>query len=78
MRERQLSDNAAYMHYRPNETIDGIAIDRNARLRQRSGGRSADFSSTILSRPIDVSRYSDLRWRAEKYRLVDPTNRHRS
>ncbi len=27
MREWQLSDNAAYMHYCPNETIDGIAID---------------------------------------------------
>ncbi|EBW9061361.1 aminotransferase class V-fold PLP-dependent enzyme, partial [Salmonella enterica subsp. enterica serovar Enteritidis] len=27
MREWQLSDNAAYLHYCPNETIDGIAID---------------------------------------------------
>ncbi|WP_432613010.1 hypothetical protein [Escherichia coli] len=27
MSEWQLSDNAAYMHYCPNETIDGIAID---------------------------------------------------
>jgi phosphoserine aminotransferase len=27
MSEWQLSDNAAYLHYCPNETIDGIAID---------------------------------------------------
>lgn len=26
MKEWQLSDNAAYVHYCPNETIDGIAI----------------------------------------------------
>ncbi len=65
MREWQLSDNAAYMDHCPNETIDGIAIRRNARLRQRCGD-AADFSSTILSRPIDVSRYGVIYAGAQK------------
>ncbi len=56
MREWQLSDNAAYMHYCPNETIDGIAIDETPDF-GADVVVAADFSSTILSRPIDVSRY---------------------
>ena len=48
-------DNAgAYLHYTPNETIGGVEFfeepDVNMPL-------VADMSSTILSRPIDVSRY---------------------
>ena len=56
MREWQLSDNAAYMHYCPNETIDGIAIDETPDF-GKDVVVAADFSSTILSRPIDISRY---------------------
>jgi len=49
------SANAAYFHYTPNETIGGVEFDYvpdvgNVPL-------VADFSSTILSRPIDVSQY---------------------
>ena len=65
MREWQLSDNAAYMHYCPNETIDGIAIDETPDF----GADvlvAADFSSTILSRPIDVSRYGVIYAGAQK------------
>ncbi|TMR08134.1 aminotransferase class V-fold PLP-dependent enzyme, partial [Escherichia coli] len=51
-----LSGNAAYMHYCPNETIDGIAIDETPDF-GKDVVVAADFSSTILSRPIDVSRY---------------------
>lgn len=55
MREWALSADAAYVHYCPNETIDGIAIDDTPDFADTIV--AADFSSTILSRPIDVSRY---------------------
>jgi len=50
-----LSQDAAYVHYTPNETIEGVEFHwmpdvGNVPL-------VADFSSTILSRPIDVSRF---------------------
>ena len=50
-----LNPDAAYVHYTPNETIDGVEFcwvpeTGNVPL-------VADFSSTILSRPIDVSRF---------------------
>ncbi|MDN6088710.1 MAG: 3-phosphoserine/phosphohydroxythreonine transaminase, partial [Enterobacterales bacterium] len=54
MRDWALSDNAAYVHYCPNETIDGIAIDEEPDFGDKIV--VADLSSTILSRPIDVSR----------------------
>ncbi|MFZ1411880.1 MAG: 3-phosphoserine/phosphohydroxythreonine transaminase [Micropruina sp.] len=46
---------AAYLHYTPNETIGGVEFGYVPEV-----GRVplvADFSSTILSRPIDVSQY---------------------
>ncbi|HWN46773.1 MAG TPA: 3-phosphoserine/phosphohydroxythreonine transaminase, partial [Steroidobacteraceae bacterium] len=51
----KLSPNAAYFHYTPNETIGGVEFDYVPQV----GGVPlvADFSSTILSRPIDVSKY---------------------
>lgn len=53
--------------YCPNETIDGIAIDETptGASAKRCGGRH-DFSSTILSRPIDVSRYGVIYAGAQK------------
>ena len=52
----KLSPNAAYFHYTPNETIGGVEFDYVPQV----GGVPlvADFSSTILSRPIDVSKLS--------------------
>jgi phosphoserine aminotransferase len=46
---------AAYLHYTPNETIGGVEFP----YVPVSGGAPlvADMSSTILSRPIDVSRF---------------------
>ena len=45
---------AAYLHYTPNETIGGVELhtvpDMDVPL-------VADFSSTLLSRPVDVSRF---------------------
>lgn len=50
----QLSDDAAYLHYTPNETIGGVEFpfipDVDVPL-------IADMSSTILSRPLDVSKF---------------------
>ena len=51
----KLDPNAAYVHYTPNETIGGVEIfwtpdTGNVPL-------VADMSSTILSRPMDVSKY---------------------
>lgn len=64
MREWTLSDNAAYMHYCPNETIDGIAIEETPDFGDVVV--TADFSSTILSRPLDISRYGVIYAGAQK------------
>jgi phosphoserine aminotransferase len=50
-----LSADAAYVHYCPNETIGGVEFPY---VPATSGAPLvADMSSTILSRPIDVSRF---------------------
>jgi phosphoserine aminotransferase len=55
MSEWQVSDNSAYLHYCPNETIDGIAIHETPDFGDTVV--AADFSSTILSQPLDISRF---------------------
>ncbi|WP_218354950.1 3-phosphoserine/phosphohydroxythreonine transaminase [Alteromonas lipotrueiana] len=56
--------NAAYLHFCPNETVDGVAYDW---LPESNGvPLVADMSSTILSQPLDVSRYSVLYAGAQK------------
>ena len=65
MSDWQLSDNAAYLHYCPNETLDGIAIEETPNF-GKDVIVAADFSSTILSRPIDVSRYGVIYAGAQK------------
>lgn len=51
-----LNKNAAYVHYCPNETVDGIEIFE---VPNTNGvPLVADMSSTILSRPIDVSKFA--------------------
>ncbi|AIX74258.1 MAG: 3-phosphoserine/phosphohydroxythreonine transaminase [Mixta calida] len=64
MREWTLSDDAAYVHFCPNETIDGLAIDEQPDFGDKIV--VADFSSTILSRPIEVSRYGVIYAGAQK------------
>ncbi len=57
------SDDAAYLHYTPNETIAGVEFHFVP------GGDVplvADMSSTILSRPIDVSRFGVIYAGAQK------------
>lgn len=50
----KLSDNAAYLHYTPNETIGGVEFFWTPKVK---APLVADMSSTILSRPINVSEF---------------------
>jgi phosphoserine aminotransferase len=62
--ELNLSGDAAYVHYTPNETIQGVEfpyVPETGRV-----PLVADFSSTILSRPIDVARYGIIYAGAQK------------
>ncbi|WP_111496621.1 3-phosphoserine/phosphohydroxythreonine transaminase [Marinobacter bohaiensis] len=53
--EWQTRPDAAYLHYTPNETIGGLEYD----FVPESGGVPlvADMSSTMLSRPVDISKF---------------------
>lgn len=59
----KLSSDSAYVHFCPNETIDGIEIRD---LPETDKPIVADMSSTILSRPIDVSKYGVIYAGAQK------------
>ncbi|MGF1804587.1 3-phosphoserine/phosphohydroxythreonine transaminase [Aliivibrio sifiae] len=61
--EWPLSEDAAYVHFCPNETIDGIEIND---LPVTDKPIVADMSSTILSRQIDVSKYGVIYAGAQK------------
>lgn len=61
--EWALSDEAAFVHFCPNETIDGIEIRD---LPKTDKPIVADLSSTILSREIDVSQYGVIYAGAQK------------
>lgn len=60
----QINPNAAYLHYTPNETIAGVEFS----WVPETGDVPlvADMSSTILSRPCDVSRYGLIYTGAQK------------
>ena len=62
--EWQLSAEAAYVHYCPNETIGGLEF--NWVPQTGDVPLVADMSSTILSRPIDVSRFGMIYAGAQK------------
>ncbi|SDZ86423.1 3-phosphoserine/phosphohydroxythreonine transaminase [Microbulbifer marinus] len=59
----QQSDNAAYFHYTPNETIGGVEFDY---VPEVSCPLVADMSSNILSRPIPVEKYGMIYAGAQK------------
>jgi len=61
--EWELSRNPAYLHYCPNETIGGLEFPF---IPETSVPIVADMSSTILSRPIDVSRFGVIYAGAQK------------
>ncbi len=60
----KLSADAAYVHYTPNETIGGVEFP----FIPETGNVPlvADMSSTILSRPLDVSRFGIIYAGAQK------------
>lgn len=60
----QVTDDAAYLHYTPNETIVGVEFHSIPRV--SDAPLVADMSSTILSRPIDVSRFGVIYAGAQK------------
>lgn len=60
----QLSESAAYVHYTPNETIGGLEFGWIPEVGDTP--LIADVSSTILSRPLDVSKFGMLYAGAQK------------
>jgi len=60
-----LDSNAAYFHYVYNETIGGLELSQEPELNNEVPLVS-DLSSTILSRPIDVSKYGMIYAGAQK------------
>jgi len=60
----KVSDDAAYLHYTPNETIVGVEFHDVPEV--STAPLVADMSSTILSRPIDVSRFGVIYAGAQK------------
>jgi len=61
--EWSLNETAAYLHITPNETIAGVEFDF---LPDTDVPICADLSSTILSRPVDVSKYGIIYAGAQK------------
>jgi phosphoserine aminotransferase len=59
----KLTPGAAYLHYTPNETIGGVEFPF---VPEVPVPLVADMSSTILSRPIDVSRFGLIYGGAQK------------
>ncbi|MFD2230752.1 3-phosphoserine/phosphohydroxythreonine transaminase [Alkalimarinus sediminis] len=57
------SDKAAYLHYTPNETINGVAFEW---VPESDVPLVADMSSVILSGPIDVTRFGVIYAGAQK------------
>lgn len=60
----RLSDNPAYFHYCPNETVDGLEINAVPDLHETPV--VADMSSNILSKPIEVGRFGVIYAGAQK------------
>ncbi len=54
---------AAYLHYTPNETIGGVELHATPEV---GVPLAADFSSTLLSRPLDVSQFGVIYAGAQK------------
>jgi phosphoserine aminotransferase len=62
--ELRFTGNASYVHYTSNETIDGLEFDYD--LVADGVPVICDASSNILSKPIDVTRYSIIYAGAQK------------
>ncbi|HMI77109.1 MAG TPA: 3-phosphoserine/phosphohydroxythreonine transaminase, partial [Buchnera sp. (in: enterobacteria)] len=64
MSEWKIKLNTAYIHYCPNETIDGIAIREDPNFSSKI--IIGDFSSTILSYQINIKNYGIIYASAQK------------
>ncbi|MCP5160632.1 MAG: 3-phosphoserine/phosphohydroxythreonine transaminase [Hahellaceae bacterium] len=62
--ELRLTGDAAYVHYTPNETIGGLEFQWIPEVGDKP--LVADMSSSILSRPLDVSRFGVIYAGAQK------------
>lgn len=60
----KLDPNAAYVHYTPNETIEGVEFHKAPDV--GNVPLVGDFSSTILSRPVDVAGHGVIYAGAQK------------
>jgi phosphoserine aminotransferase len=60
----RVSDSAAYLHYTPNETVFGVEFHYVPEV--SDAPLVVDMSSTLLSRPIDVSRFGIIYAGAQK------------
>ncbi|PMR82481.1 3-phosphoserine/phosphohydroxythreonine transaminase [Halomonas urumqiensis] len=68
-RDIVLSDDAAYLHYTANETIGGLEFDYIPDARRPDGSDVplvCDLSSSILSGPLDVSKFGVIYAGAQK------------
>ena len=63
-RSWRVSKEAAYLHYTPNETVFGVEFHDIPQV--SDAPLVADMSSTLLSRPIDVSRFGIIYAGAQK------------
>lgn len=61
--EWQLSEHAAYVHYADNETIGGLQFDH---IPEVNAPLVCDYSSSILSAPIDVTKFGVIYAGAQK------------
>ena len=59
----QLTSGAAYVHYCPNETVDGIALHE---VPEVDAPLVADMSSVIMAEPLDVSKFGVIYAGAQK------------
>lgn len=64
MNKWNINKNSAYIHYCPNETIDGLCIYEEPVFENKI--LIGDFSSVILSRPINVDNYDLIYASAQK------------
>ena len=60
----RIDENAAYLHYTPNETIAGLEFDHVPEVAMPV---VADMSSSILSRVIDVSKFGVIYAGAQRF-----------
>jgi phosphoserine aminotransferase len=71
--EWSLSQDAAYVHYADNETIGGLQF---AGVPEVNAPLVSDLSSSILSAPIDVSKFGLIYAGAKKYWSSGFNDRH--